>query len=269
MQTRSDAPLPKGNLELDKRIFAIAPHKCGSTMFFSYLSEICSIVDIRHVNYPHWAWGINRNMKLCTDPKSDALYARPIVYLGNRESIRLSGTSAELGYRVIRMVRDPRDALVSMYFSFLGSHRPPPGMTPKQLKDLAKAREIKMSTTLIDDYILERALDYLNRLIDIEDFSAQDVLSTVVRYEDYILDKLGLCNRILAFLQDNTTLNLTLEQQQLDEIAKKNDIIPMQEDKSQHIRKALPGDHIEKLQPATIERLNLVFKDFLIMHNYI
>jgi hypothetical protein len=237
-------------------------------MFFSYLSDICNYLDIRFVNYPHWAWSINRNMKLCTEPESDELYSKSIVYLGNRQAINLSAASAQLGYRVIAMVRDPRDALVSMYYSFLGSHRAPQGMSSRQREDLAKARAQKKANTPINQYVQEQASQYLDSLNAIASFMNKDKSPKVIRYEDYILDKTGLCEVILSFLQENIGLELAIESSELLNIALKHDIIPCKEDSSQHVRKALPGDHLDKLDLHTINKLNAIFGDFLVAHNY-
>jgi hypothetical protein len=238
-------------------------------MFFAYLSELCNFFDIRYVNYPHWAWGNNRNMKLYTEPRSNELYSRSIVYLGNRQAINLSNETSNLGFTSIAMVRDPRDALVSMYYSFLGSHRAPRGMSSRQREDLAKVQAHMRANTPIDQYVLEKAPKYLNSLNAITSFTDQDKASKVIRYEDYILNKPNLCDLILSFLQHNINLELTISPSQLLSIATKYNIIPNQEDSSKHIRKALPGDHLVKLNSHTIYELNVIFKNFLAAYDYV
>ena len=51
-------------------------------------------------------------------------------------------------------------------------------------------------------------------------------------------------------------------------MAAQNDIRPVEEDMSKHIRKGTPGDHREKLQKETIAKLNDIFRDTCSFYGY-
>jgi hypothetical protein len=46
------------------------------------------------------------------------------------------------------------------------------------------------------------------------------------------------------------------------------DQVPQSEDKMKFVRKAVPGDHREKLQPETIKRLNNQLRSVLETYDY-
>jgi hypothetical protein len=45
-------------------------------------------------------------------------------------------------------------------------------------------------------------------------------------------------------------------------------MIPENERPNQHVRRAIPGDHIDKLNPETIDQLNLIFDEVLLRYGY-
>jgi hypothetical protein len=46
-------------------------------------------------------------------------------------------------------------------------------------------------------------------------------------------------------------------------------VVPSEERPTAFVRRVVPGDHLEKLAPATIEELNSRFSDFLHAFGYI
>ena len=71
------------------------------------------------------------------------------------------------------------------------------------------------------------------------------------------------------FLADIFThFNIAVESDVLDEVAARNDIRPEVEDISKHIRKGTPGDHVNKLRPETITKLNDIFCETCAFYGY-
>jgi hypothetical protein len=161
----------------------------------------------------------------------------------------LSSTLFERSPKVL-IVRDPRDALVSEYFSNAYSH-PIPDQTlessdTKALMERHRQQALKSGP---DIYVLEQARDMARTITE---FAAVAKASTtmLVKYEDYIFNKRQLiCNIAQHF-------GWTIDEDSIVKILQWADIRPEKEDPRAFIRKVTPGDHREKLQPATIVRLN-------------
>ena len=164
--------------------------------------------------------------------------------------------------RKILLVRDPRDALVSQYFSILSTHSSPAvnhgkgGATEQLLMQRARA-----ALQSIDDYVLQNARSFLETMRQYVPL-LQDEQLTLFRYEDVILDKEPWLRRLLEIAE------MPLERPFIDGVMQRVDIMPASEDPSRFIRKVVPGDHLVKLRRATIESLNLVFADVADVFGY-
>jgi hypothetical protein len=159
-------------------------------------------------------------------------------------------------FKKILLIRDPRDILVSLYFSVIKSHRITVGEAGKQL-----LQERETATKIdIDEYVLHNAECFLNRFYAYR--LIEDDRLKLYRYEDVIFCKRDWIQSILEFL------NLELDENIVNDIVKSYDIFPNQEDPASHIRKVTPGDYKQKLKSSTIDRLNQQFSDILSHYGY-
>src|SRR5262249_55228526 len=105
----------------------------------------------------------------------------------------LNGSDVLSRARKLVIVRDPRDMLVSLYYSFKHSHWFPEIQTPQFEAEVGCMRQ---DTALgLDEFCMAYAWAYnriLWRLHTV--LRDQDVL--VLRYEDFIYDKVGLAKDI-------------------------------------------------------------------------
>jgi hypothetical protein len=101
----------------------------------------------------------------------------------------------------------------------------------------------------------------------------------IIRYEDYVRDKNGLCSYLYKILESSRTaineksdrphkitgsyIPTCLHPFLLRLIAKSQDKIPSVENPQSHVRKAIPGDHSNKLAKSTIVRLNCLYSEIL------
>ncbi len=152
----------------------------------------------------------------------------------------------------ILLVRDPRDMVVSHYFSMRSSH-PNPGkaLTTSRTSLPRRDKALVMSA---DAYALGLADYYVrqfDRYIDIIDANRERF--TLFRYEDIIFNKRSwvadICN---AYDWD-------VAPRVINKIADKNDIVPRAENEAKHVRQVTPGDGVRKLRQETIETLNDLF----------
>lgn len=157
-------------------------------------------------------------------------------------------------FKKILLIRDPRDILVSLYFSVVKSHQVTVGEAGKRL---LQERETAAKID-IDEYVIQTMQIFVTRFRTYR--RLEDDRFKLYRYEDVIFEKSKWIQDILAFL------GLELDQQTIEDIAKSYDVFPTQEDPASHIRKVTPGDYQQKLKPATIEILNQQFHE--ILHHY-
>ena len=242
--------------------FAFSIHKCGSSLMHGMIAGVCRQANIAGVTLPDILFDLGIadrewNSELTLLPA----FQRNLLYFGFRHlpEIFLNPAFRLRDRRFVLLVRDPRDALVSQYFSFgrkAASHA-----LPKVNPD-AVGKIIEMQPDLsIDDYVLKFAADLNRKLISYRS-ALNFELGLVRRYEQIFFDKEMFLSEIFHHFKIDVPQNI------ISEVARANDIRPDKEDETKHIRKGTPGDHAEKLQPATIAKLNDVFRDVGYFYGY-
>lgn len=160
------------------------------------------------------------------------------------------------------MFRDPRDALVSQYFSDAYSHA-----IPSKEEAVGEGREIFLRKRQnareanIDDYVLKHARNFGHTL---ERYAPllNDPNCLVLRYEDFVFQKRRLVHKVLQHF------GWTLGPKQLDRLMEMVDQVPNSEDKTKFVRKAVPGDHRVKLAPETIAKLDEDLHEVMRLYDY-
>jgi len=242
--------------------FAFSIHKAGSTMMHSMIGQVCSAAGVPAINIPTILFqeGI-KDREWSNDKALRAFITPGRIYHGYRylpEFLR----SPEVGLKnckSVLLVRDPRDALVSEYYSFGGkyfSHT-----LPDKNKEIYTNRADETKSLDIDEYVLLFADKHLKKLEDYKNFlDFKNVL--LRRYEQVYFDKRGFLTDIFSHFDIIVPENI------LDGVATTNDIRPQNEDPTKHIRKGTPGDYLEKLHPKTISKLNNIFQETCAWYGY-
>ena len=157
-------------------------------------------------------------------------------------------------------LRDPRDILVSEYFSFGWIH-------PDERHELTDRRN-QIQEMSIDDYVLRQAEECtwpLNEkyepLETYEFVSGQDL---VVKYEQMVCSFYSWCRCIVEFMgvKNPTWTTIRLAWRYRNEFRSRGESL-------KHKRRITPGDHKEKLKPKTIDRLNQRFEIILKRFGYL
>lgn len=268
---------------LSRPLFLMAPYKAGSTMLFLYTRSICRLLNVSYVDYAQHIWESGGDLpgEYYANPSADDMLSEPLVYLGNRQAVTTLSTPAQAKCASLMMIRDPRDCLVSMYFSFLHSHAKP-RMLKKQAScknSLTKEGSDAASLPDINDYVLQNADWYKTMVTQMFAFGKQTQDCLIIRYENVVCNKQSLCNYLYQAIKTNLSpgnVVPTTHQQiarsyipaflhsfVLHSIARSQDKIPEKENPNLHVRKALPGDHAAKLNSATIGQLNDIYSDIL------
>ena len=162
----------------------------------------------------------------------------------------------------ILLIRDPRDALVSQFFSIANSHRIPDAAPESDgVAALLESSRREAREWDIDTWVLSRARDMATTMSAYFTILGSPTL-TVVRYEDYIFEKRALISLIV------TLFGWEADDELVGHMLGWADVRPEQEDPTAHIRKVTPGDHLEKLRPETIASLDEILREPLERFGY-
>jgi hypothetical protein len=180
-------------------------------------------------------------------------------------------------YDILLHLRDPRDVLVSMFYSYCFIH---PG-------EIAPNTGYRQEVALegIDRFVLAKATDGDTRYRG--DYGTgghlEDLIGNVrQRYDDYVQHLLGKPNVVLlkyeemvtdyrSWLQRFITPFPVAEKQRVvdDLVAQSVSFFPQRtQDVMSHARHITPGDYKAKLSPGTIERLDSIFSPVLARLGY-
>lgn len=246
--------LPESQPGFDK-CFAFSVHKSGSTMMNKMIRDVCNRCDVPNISIPNFFFSEGISPSVWKgDEKLVPVFTKDILYYGFRflppvlqePSVKLRNC------RFVLLVRDPRDALVSQYFSYgktSGSHALP----KKNTEAFIAAREA-LPERSIDEYVIDLSRQLRRKLEEYRDSLNFD-LGLARRYEDVFFDKETFLGEVFEHF------GVDVPKEVITEVAEKHDIRPEKEDETRHIRKGTPGDHREKLLPETITQLNDIFRD--------
>jgi hypothetical protein len=236
--------------------FVFAMHKSGSVMQDKILEEVCAEFEIPMISIAKTAFkqGIEEGafeQNIC-----EIFQETGYCYYGFRYFPQYLKEFNLSGFKKILLIRDPRDIVVSHYYSMKKSHTVPQGEVGQKLLELRD----ELAHTEVDEYVLKKAPGFKNILKNYG--IIEDEKFKLFRYEDIIFNKQEWVQNILDFL------GLELPEDRVKAIAAKHDIFPSAENQNTHIRKVTPGDYKNKLKPETIEQLNDCFKEVLEKYGY-
>ncbi len=240
-------------------LFAFSVHKCGSSLMHRMIRQVCERSIIPHLNIPGplFEKGIGPEWK--TDPELLKLILDGYIYFGFRDFPPVFKTGIDFTKtKNVLLVRDPRDALVSQYFSFMpgGSH-----IIPKDNPERFLVQQKNSAGLSIDEYVLKNAKGIRNKLTAYQ--QALDFSTTkLFKYEDIFYDKYSFIKDIYSHF------NIFVEDHIFLKVAEENHIVPEIEDPSKHIRKGIPGDHRVKLTQKTINSLNQTLGNIAEFYGY-
>ena len=160
-------------------------------------------------------------------------------------------------YKVIFLTRDPRDILVSEYFSLRYSHPTPSLLSNKN--QLFSERQQLAKTLPIDEFVLKDG-DRLKLSYDNYNKFLIDKHKNIhlTSYENMMKNFPEWLDKILNYCE--LTLPPDTKHQLIHNHTHRT---PIKENKRSHLRKATPGDYKNKLNPKTIEQLNIKFAETL------
>jgi len=234
--------------------------KSGSVLVNAVVRDLMAAVDVPVVDWAgHW-FERGADMASVQVDLNQAFPGQGYCFAGFRQIPRcFLGASAIRRLRKVIVVRDPRDMLVSRYFSTKYSHGFKPRGTPQFAQLIGQL--IEDGQFDLDSYCL-----FYSWIVNSDFFTYREIIrdynTKIFRYEDFIYDKniliYGICN----------WFNIQLVKEKLDSIAATYEAIPEVERPNDHMRQAHPGDYLRKLKPSTITTLNSVLSEYMSMFGY-
>lgn len=253
-----------------KSVLVYTIHKAGSTFLDLLLRQTCRRFGIEHLSVND-----DRYFDVITEGSWKAFIEtqQSTCCLG---PIRGSSNSAIFpddldNYSVVLHLRDPRDVLTSMFYSYAYSHKVREGRfeaTEQQRRQWRQAG--------IDDFVLRSALP----LRATYDKLCSQLLGrtnvNVVHYETMVLDySLWLADFLSAFDELSIparkkrhyflTQSARRKKIQVELYRRHKDSFSIEtEDVYSHKRRVTPGDHKEKLATSTVNQLDQIFEDYFV-----
>ena len=228
--------------------FALGVRKSGSSIFSSIVNALAIFNEIHAVDIPGALFGHGiRYNEWNGEPRIADLVWRGNLYIGFRDPpTAFFRDPVFRDARKILLVRDPRDALVSEYYSNAFSHSLPADRTGETVVEVERQRALQSD---VGSYVLDR-VDQLNRTVAGYTHLIGDPNLLVLRYEDVIFRKAHWIDEIVRHFGWRVT----------DEHARRilewADVRPSVEDPNAFVRRVDPGDHLEKLSAEVIHAVN-------------
>ncbi|MEO1093967.1 MAG: sulfotransferase domain-containing protein [Cyanobacteria bacterium J06638_28] len=247
------------NKNLPDSVYFMTFHKCASTLFANHLLK--QVKGLEHIDYEALVWnGLKRKGEF-------AFHDRGFIYgpirlntspYSNNHSLVTAVTKPEFirDKKVISFVRDPRDIMVSAYYSFGFSHSYSP---VKEIQNKQKKYRNRIQQETLDGYVLQAVDQQLDNFKLLESLLKVCKRSILLKYEDMVFDFEGFAEQLREHIEiDENTLQKLYTQSR-----------PKQkEDFSSHRRSGQTGEFRSKLKDETIGLLNSKLRDVLEVFEY-
>ncbi|MGR3607726.1 MAG: sulfotransferase domain-containing protein [Sulfitobacter sp.] len=224
--------------------FYVGVAKSGSTLLHMIVEDICSALDERLVNISDTCFhaGVPER-KIPPEIIPGVTNLHKANFYGFRGIGKLLTCQSFRECPKVFLVRDPRDALTSLYFSMQKSHSlPESGRTA----DIISEQREKAGAMGIDEFVTSGNGDFILRALNEIAEALWLPNLHVSRYEDIIFRKREWIESFANFT------NKPLDDDLLTQILDKHDIRPDGEDSSRHVRQVTPGNYLKHLSEASV-----------------
>ena len=228
-------------------------HKCASSLFAGLV--LPNALGLRHIHYARRIHRSSREFPLRFESRGH-VYG-PIRVSADRQSPvyekfvqHVASPDFVKDKKAIFFVRDPRDILLSAYYSFGFHHKLSPDLNVRSRQLAVRS---SLQSTDIDEYVLSNAVFFQRSFRMISELCDASQFGLVVKYEEMILD----------FDQFVASVNQFFDLTPAVIRHTHNVSRPKQNEVDAHRRSGQPGEFRRKLKPETVESLNLILADVL------
>lgn len=229
-------------------VLLFTTHKCASMYFGRLLNAIDQQTSFQHLDFDsYFAGQLVPVVEGFDDQRflNRAFQSRGFVYGPMRSNRSIPNKNK---YKILLVLRDPRDVMVSLYYSMRYSH----SLISRQMIDI----RLEAMQHSVDSYALFRAREFRQKYDDYRELLDSPFNTLFVKYEDLIADPRSNVQSIVAFM--GADLDENLKEKLITDLMPTND-----ENVESHRRSGKSGQFREKLQPETVEELGKEFKDTL------
>lgn len=240
-----------------KTIVFVSFHKCATSFFSTYILK--KVNGLEHINYAGDLYNNEKNVhgKLETKTK---IYG--VIRILDSEHPSFEFISKFLSHpnmskvNIIFWIRDPRDILVSMYYSFGFSH----GLSNNILiKRYQEERRKKIQKMTLDEYVLHESKKIKQKFEIMKSLIERHDNHILLSYEEMIND----FDSFFAKLSKVVSIGETEKEKIFKETRPSKE-----ENVNQHKRKGSVGTYKEKLKNETVIELNNELLPILEYFNY-
>ncbi len=241
-------------------VLAFSMAKAGSTLLFEMLRTLSRMAGVAYFEPEAALFAAGRDpLARPTDLQFQYL---PVGYcFGGYRQFPAHPIPLLDHARTVFLVRDPRDMIVSLYFSLMGSHEIPTRGADGH-NAMQEARDFVARLSL-SEFLWSGILQY-TRMFEgyvANRFHARDNVR-VYRYEDVIYRK-------AAFLQDvQAWFGWNIDPVLVDSVASSADSIPVTEQRGAHIRQVHPGNHAAYLSAAESQQICNDLREYMSLFGY-
>jgi len=220
----------------------------------SAMRDLAEANGLHHLDYDSYFAKVNQDdsrMLFQSDFLARAFHAKGL-YFG---TLRRAYPIADLGkYRAVLLLRDPRDCLVSHYFSIRESHT---------LNNFDNVRERQEARSLeLDEWVLQHVEDYRRDFLHFYQQLIGKPEVLFIPYEQMVSAFPDVIRKLVA----HTGMNR--DSATVDRIIKDADFEVPKENPLSHKRSVKPGNHLKKLKPETVAQLNESLAEVLELFDY-
>lgn len=227
-------------------------HKCASTFIAGLLEAMGKHSPYLHLDYTQALWDLGDKVPLESsyeaffEEHAAALFRpRGELYGPIRRPIRFAGQGA---YKSLFFLRDPRDAVISNFYSFAYTHRLPNNQANRESFLVYRDRVRNQG---IDAYCLQYANQWMIKMFgaykDVYDICDDKMY---ISYDDFAENPPDFIKRVCAYfeisLPDDVAATLA------ESAAPQREGAPVLE----HKRSGKSGQYMDELRPETVTQLN-------------
>ena len=239
------------NLEKPRSAIFYTTHKCASSFVRTLFNVLLEDSAYELVNYAGLIYQLGDQLSLVGDYElflqkayTELYSCYGKVYAPQRKYLDFPGRSE---FKHIFFLRDPRDVLVSAYYSFGFIHTLPNNTTAK-LNFQEKRAEIQDQG--IDSFVLEQAKEWIiPQYQEYKELQETAESHLYLTYGFFVGDTQNFIEKIMDYLE------LAPSKEKIELLMKKANPVQNQETMS-HKRSGKTGQYLEKLKPKTITELN-------------
>ncbi len=242
-------------------VYAFSLPKAGSVLLDSILSTLSPVVGLTYVSIMGEFFELGLAEKDAPAETSKIFLDSGYCYGGFRSFPQRFKIPNLATRKAILLVRDPRDMLVSHYFSTRSSHPNPGRRLTTSMQGMPLREKARVLT--VDEYVVDLTKFYdrlLRSYIEVVEENPENF--RIYRYEDVVFQK----REWIADMCDY--FGWLVPEAKVKKIADKNDIRPRVEKESKHVRQVSPGDYKRKLKPDTIKRITEILEKDLEYFGY-